>query len=122
MKYLTAKDVVAIHDDIINPNELQGQAPDKSIQAVVNRVENRVNYGLVSDVFELAACYAVCIAIGHAFNDANKRTAFACMDLILYLNGIELQYDTVEAGDMIRKAAQKQIDETDLSGWLKSKE
>ncbi|MED5525430.1 MAG: type II toxin-antitoxin system death-on-curing family toxin [Pseudomonadota bacterium] len=85
MKYPTAKDVVAIHDDIINPNELQGQAPDKSIQAVVNRVENRVNYGLVSDVFELAACYAVCIAIGHASNDASKRTAFACMDLILTL-------------------------------------
>jgi len=40
---------------------------------------------MIKDVYELAACYATYIAIGYTFNDANKRTAFAAMDICLTL-------------------------------------
>ncbi len=119
MKYLTAQQITRIHDSVIHPHELQGEAPDKSIIAAIGRVENRLAYGLINDVFALAACYV--IAVAHAFNDANKRTAFAAMDTVLALNGVELTFPSeVEAGDMIRKIVLGEIDEGDLADWLRA--
>lgn len=120
MKYLQAQDVIAIHEQVILPNELQGIASDKSIEAILARIENRMAFGMINDVYELAACYACYLTVGHAFNDANKRTAFASMDVCLSLNGIELAYDTVEAGDIIIRAAQSIVDEEDVARWLRS--
>ena len=120
MKYLTAQQITRIHDSVIHPHELQGEAPDKSIIAAIGRVENRLAYGLINDVFALAACYA--IAVAHAFNDANKRTAFAAMDTLLALNGIELDYGNPEqAGGMIIKVVLGEVDELGLAEWLRSK-
>ncbi len=121
MKYLTTADIVRIHDVVIRPDELQGLAANKSIDSVIGRIDNRIAFGLLTDVFDLAACYACYIAVGHAFNDANKRTAFVAMDICLTLNGIQLTYHPVEAGDQIRKAAQNLLDETALAQWLRSK-
>ena len=48
-------------------------ALNKSIESVLARVDNRVAYDMIEDVFELAACYACCIAVGHEFNEGNKN-------------------------------------------------
>ena len=120
MIFISAADVVEIHDLVIAPNELQGLARDKSIEAIIARIDNRISYGMIRDVYELAACYACYIAVGYAFHDANKSTAFACMDTCLALNGIELEYDTVVAGDRITLAAQGIVDEVELASWLRS--
>ena len=112
--------VVIIHDDIIGANELQGLAPDESIEGTIDRVENRISYGLITDVYHLAACYASFISQAHAFNDANKRTGFAAMDTVLALNGIELVYEAEDAGGMIIKAVNGDADENDLAAWLRA--
>lgn len=105
---------------VIHAHELQGQAPDKSVEAVVGRVLNRFRYGQITDVFELAACYAAFIAVAHAFNDANKRTAFATMDTILSINGVDLDYGSPEdAGGMIVKVVLGEVDERGLAEWLR---
>ena len=119
MKYLLSEEVVALHEQAIEPDELQGMALNKSIESVLARIDNRVAYGMIEDVFELAACYACYIAVGHVFNDGNKRTAFAAMAVCLKINGIELDFDTVEMSDMIIKAAQGIVDEKDLAEWLR---
>ena len=120
MKFLTNTDVVEIHDLVISKNELQGMAGDKSLDAVLARIENRMSFGMINDVYELAACYACFLAVGHVFNDANKRTAFACMDICLALNEIELVYDHEEIGGLIIKVAQGNVDEVELSAWLRN--
>lgn len=111
--------VLALHDAVLNPNELAGLAGDKSLDAVLGRIENRLQYGLIEDVFDLAATYAVVLAVGHVFNDGNKRTAFTVMDICLVQNGIEPTYDVIEAADMIIQAAQRKVDERDLALWLR---
>lgn len=122
MRVLSAVDIIHIHDTVIHSHELQGEAPDKSVEAVITRVLNRFEYGLIPDVFTLAACYAAFIAVAHAFNDANKRTAFAAMDTILALNGVELDYgSSEEAGDMIIKVVLGEVDEAILADWLRGK-
>ena len=95
-------------------------AGNKSLDAVLARIENRMAFGMISDEFDLAASYACFLAVGHVFNDANKRTAFACMDVCLSLNGVDLDYDHVEVGNLIISVAQGIVDETELSAWLRS--
>ena len=119
MKYLLSEEVIALHEQAIEPNELQGMARNKSIESVLARIDNRIAYGLIEDVFELAACYACYIAVGHPFNDGNKRTAFAAMGACLKINSIELDFDAVETSEMIIKAAQGIVDEKELAEWLR---
>ena len=116
---LDVETVIAIHDDVINSNELQGLAPDKSLESCLMRVDNRLNYGMVDDVFSLAAIYASCIATGHCFNDANKRTAANAMDVCLVLNGIELNFAEESLGNIIILIANGNRDDTYLARWLR---
>ena len=74
-----------------------------------------------SDAFELAACYACYLSVGHVFHDANIRTAFAPMDICLELNGFSLDYNAAEAGSLIVKAALGIVDELELAEWLRAK-
>ncbi len=120
MIFLTAGQIIEIHEAIIEKHELQGMAKDKSLEAIIARIDNRIAFGMVSDVFELAACYACYIAVGHAFHDANKRTAFAAMDICLVLNNINLDYNAEDIGSIIVKTARGTIDEAELAGWLRS--
>ena len=85
MRFLTAEQVITLHERVILPNELQGMARNKSIEAVLGRIENRLAYGLIGDVFDLAACYTCYIGRGHCFNDANKRTAHTSMQRALVI-------------------------------------
>lgn len=120
MKYLSAQDVVQIHDAVIGSHELQGMAGDKSVDAVIVRVENRIHYGMIEDVHELAACYATYIAVGRTFNDANKRTAYAAMRICLQINDVKTDLGSAaEVGDMIIRAAQRLTDEKELAQWLR---
>lgn len=121
MVILTVADVVAVHEFVINPGELPGLAKDKSLEAALFRIENRLRYGLIKDVYDLAATYAVVIAVGHVFNDANKRTAYRTMTLCLELNGIELSFETEEIGQIIIRVAQGLVDEVELARFLRSK-
>jgi death-on-curing protein len=80
-----------------------------------------IGFGLIDDVFDLAATYAVVLAVGHVFNDGNKRTAFTVMDICLVQNGMEPRYDVIEAADLIVRAARSQLDEKELALWLRRK-
>ena len=118
---LNAGLVETIHDAVLNPGELAGQALDKSLDGALARVDNRLVYGMIENIFDLAAAYCVAVATGHVFNDANKRTAYKTMIVCLHLNGIRITHETIEAGDLIREVAQRRIDEDTLADWLHAK-
>ena len=112
---------MAIHDQVLNPGELPGLALDKSLEGALARVENRLAYDMIGDAYDLAAAYAVAIAQGHCFNDANKRTAHQSMDVCLDLNGIQINWTATEIGPVIIRAAQRLMDEGELAEWLRSR-
>ena len=116
---LTAELVELIHDQVLNPGELAGRARDKSLEGALARVENRLAYEMISDAYDLAAAYAVAIAQGHCFNDANKRTAHQAMDVCLDLNGVQINWTATEIGPVIIRAAQRLLDEGELADWLR---
>ena len=116
---LTVDQVIAIHDHVLDDHELQGMAGGKYLDGALARVENRLSYGLIEDVFALAASYAAAVSQAHCFNDGNKRTAFQVMDLVLDLNGVPMVWDTEVVGQKMIALAQSTLDETDLADWLR---
>ena len=116
---LSAEHIIAVHDEVLELNELAGMTGDKSLDSALARVENRLNYGLVNDIYALAACYAAAVSQAHCFNDGNKRTAFQVVDLTLHLNGINAVWDVEEVGQKIVLLSQSKLDEVDLADWLK---
>lgn len=116
---LSPEAVRAIHDEVLNPGELAGEARDKSLEGALARIDTRLAYGMIGDVFGLAATYAVAIAVAHCFNDANKRTAFRAMQTVLVLNGVRPRWDAQEIGPLIVEAAQGRLEAEDLAGWLR---
>ena len=116
---LSVDHIIAIHDEVLEPNELQGMAGDKSLEGALSRVENRLKYGLIEDIYSLAASYAVAVSQAHCFNDGNKRTAFQMMDLILDLNGISAVWDVEAVGQKIVLLSQSKLDEADFAQWLR---
>ena len=116
---LTGEHVIAIHDEVLEPSELQGMAGDKSLEGALSRVDNRLKYGLIEDIYSLAASYAAAVSQAHCFNDGNKRTAFQVMDIILDLNGVNTIWDVEEVGQKIVLLSQSKLDEADLAQWLR---
>ncbi len=119
MRHLSVEILEAIHSSVLNPAELAGKARDKSLEATLARVQNRLIYGMIDDIFHLAALYAMVIARGHCFNDGNKRTAFKAMEVCLEANDISLAWNTEEVGDKIILVAQGILDDVDLAEWLR---
>src|SRR6056297_2695771 len=118
---LSPDQVEALHDLALNPGELSGRAKDKSLEGALSRVDNRLLYGMIDDVFDLAAAYAAAISQGHCFNDGNKRTAFDSMNFCLEMNGIILDWKAEDVGQKIIALAQGLIAEEDLGDWLRGK-
>ncbi len=119
LKTLTAEDVIKIHDEVINPRELQGLARDKSLEGALWRVESRIEYGMIDDAIALAAIYAVAIARGHVFRDANKRTAFKVMRTCLHINGIDIDFFNKKLEWFIIPVAEGKVNEDDFTKWLR---
>ncbi len=58
-RLLTTTEVIAIHDAVLNPGELEGLAGSKSLEGALSRIDFRITYGVIQDVFDLAATYAL---------------------------------------------------------------
>lgn len=108
---LGVDEIVRIHDFVLDETGvgLRGVARDKDLAGMVARVENRIRYELTDDLLYIAAFYAVAIATGHCFNDGNKRTAFAAMNVFLRMNGVTIEMDEDAVVEMMVEAAAGQI-------------
>lgn len=85
--FLTTEQVIEIQSSTL-PNSGEPSMP--LLEGALNRVQTLHHYDECDDIFMLAAMYLVAIAKAHAFNDANKRTAFQAASIFLMMNGFEL--------------------------------
>ncbi|WP_336340838.1 type II toxin-antitoxin system death-on-curing family toxin [Enterobacter cloacae] len=86
-EFLTMAQVVEIQTSTL-PNS--GPPDEGRLQGALFRVQTLADYEGCEDVFAFAAMYLIAIAKAHAFNDANKRTAFQATSVFLLMNGVEL--------------------------------
>ena len=45
--------IIAFLDEVLEPSEFQAMAGKKSLEDVLSRVDNRVKYGLIDDMYSL---------------------------------------------------------------------
>ena len=61
---------------------------DALLAGALDRAQWRQHFGQQAEsMFQIAARIAASIALAHAFNDGNKRTAFYTTGLVLWMNG-----------------------------------
>jgi death on curing protein len=82
--YLTAAEVLAIHEDQI---DRYGGAADMRDRGLLEAALYRPQTGYYADLIEEAAALWESLAQNHPFIDGNKRTAFAVTYTFLAING-----------------------------------
>lgn len=88
---ITPQLVIEIHDAILSDEPgLCGMPHIGKLEGALARIDNKILYQGIDDVFNIAALYAEALARGHCFNDANKRTALVTALTYLDLQGVEL--------------------------------
>ncbi|GLU32550.1 type II toxin-antitoxin system death-on-curing family toxin [Trinickia caryophylli] len=104
---LDAAFVLQIHEEILLEEPgLPGFAGPgfAGLESALARIDNWAAYAGLNDVFGIAAMYAVAIARGHIFNDANKRTALVAALTYLKLQDINVERNARLEDDMVHVA------------------
>ena len=123
-EFLEADVVLFLHDQALREyGGAQGIKDEGLLHSALGRPLNKLGYSEQGqpDLFELAAAYAYGLASNHAFNDANKRTAWGCCMLFLKVNGVRLRIAAPEAVGQMLDLVQGGLDETGFAGWLRTK-
>lgn len=91
---INATFVCIVHDEVLRQTQVGRAGVNyERLESVLSRIEQQMYYNHVQDVFEIAAWYGIAIAKGHAFIDANKRTALSVMLAFLETQGISIPAD-----------------------------
>ena len=88
-------------------------------ESAMLRARNKLAYAdEATDLYDLAAAYAFGLVRNHAFNDGNKRTAWAVAVTFLSLNGVELKAPRDGALAAVIGLATNRLSEEDFAAWL----
>jgi death-on-curing protein len=122
-EFLEADAVAFLHDWALREyGGAQGIKNLGLLESALGRPRNKLAYAGPEgvDLYDLAAAYAYGIARNHAFNDANKRTAWSCCVLFLKVNGIALRIEAAEVVEQMVALAQGHVSEADFAAWLRN--
>jgi death-on-curing protein len=121
-EFLEADVVLFLHDHALREyGGMQGVKDEGLLQSALDRPVNKLGYAEPGtlDLFDLAAAYAYGIASNHAFNDANKRTAWSCCVLFLKVNGVQLAVGAVDVVERMLQLIEGRLDEAGFAAWLR---
>ena len=96
--YLTLADILGMHTILV---ETYGGSDGVREWGGVEAAAFRPQCGYYTDVIEQACAILESLLMNHPFIDGNKRTAWACCDVFLRINGITLNVDDIEMYEMI---------------------
>lgn len=112
--WLTVSQVIRVHDYVVqDTGGTPGVIDMGSVEAAVARPAQFQAYG-EDDPLVLSCALAYAVLRRHAFVDGNKRTAFACLGMLLTWFGVELDMDEDAAADLFEGLADGSRTEDDL--------
>jgi death-on-curing protein len=85
--YLTLDEVLRIHEVLLREF---GGAPGIRDHGLIESALLRPQTGYYADLIEEAAALWESLAMNHGFVDGNKRVAYACVDIFLQTNGLDI--------------------------------
>jgi len=85
----TEQQIADLHEHLLaRHGGLPGSRAGTSLGSVLGRIHMNLAYQFEDPAVQQVAAFAVyAFAVGHPFNDANKRTALTVGDLVLLMNG-----------------------------------
>jgi death-on-curing protein len=95
-----------------------GMRDEGLLDSALARPQNLCAYGQ-PDIADLAAAYAFGVARNHPFVDGNKRAAFLCVGMFLFLNGHRLRATQAEATLAMLALAAGELEEAEFAAWLR---
>jgi death-on-curing protein len=111
--------VILIHKFILDREPGVDGMNEGALESALGRIENRRMYAGLDDVFEIAGMYAEAIARGHAFADANKRTALVSALTYLAVEGFLIRR-TQALEEFMVDVAQGKLNYLDLANIFAS--
>ena len=121
MLYISADDIVIIHDAIIN--EIGGsfgiREPGLLLSIAEKPKGNFSGQELYPDIFIKAAALYEGLCNYHVFIDGNKRTSAIAMYRFLYINGYELTATNKELVQYTLQITTTKPDIVDIAKWIK---
>ncbi|HIU36882.1 MAG TPA: type II toxin-antitoxin system death-on-curing family toxin [Candidatus Aphodousia faecigallinarum] len=127
MKQIKAWELLHLNQRLLERYGGLSVAPSKErlarIEALCERVRQICQYEEAKTLPQVGAVYCEVIARGHAFADANKRTAVNALYLFLHRNGVQTKVPSdladfvvsVSTGSINRQEAAKYVEES-ISG------
>ena len=118
-EWLDAAVVDAVHDEQLAEHGGARGVRDRGLfESAMARPRQLAAYG-DPDAASLAAAYGYGLARNHPFVDGNKRTAFVAVELLLAINGLELQADDPDCVMTMLSLAGGTLSEADFADWIR---
>lgn len=118
-RWIDRQALILLHDEsLAEHGGASGMRDEGLLHSALARPLNLVAYG-EADCAALAAAYGFGVAKNHPFVDGNKRAAFLCVGLFLYLNGYRLHATQAEATAAMLAVAAGELDEAAFAEWLR---
>ena len=122
MRYLFPNQTLYLHKEIISAS---GGAHGLRDQGLLESAAYRpqASFGgqdLYPDLFIKTAALGYSLINNHPFLDANKRTGFEAMRLMLRLNGFDIHAELKDKFNFVLALAEKKLNEHGIAEWLKT--
>lgn len=118
MRYITLQEALHIHDMLLGAH---GGASGIRDRGLVEAALLRPQTGYYADLIEEAAALWESLAMNHGFVDGNKRVGFACMEIFLDLNGLEVTADEDQTIQFIYERLESgSFTKDNLNAWLRA--
>lgn len=120
MRYLSAAEILAIHDRVLEETRGSfGVRDENLLHSIAHRPKASIGGNKqFPTLFLKAAAYLESIATYHVFVDGNKRTAITVASIFLALNGFSITLGLEETEEFILAVAQSKIKLDDIVAWL----
>lgn len=121
MRYLTAEEIMAIHQRILeNSGGWAGVRDQGLLFSVAERPKTTLmGQEMFADVFAKSASYLEALATYHVLTDGNKRTALVVTAIFLRANGYSLSAPDDGTVAFMVDVAQQKKEFKEIIAWLK---
>ena len=120
MRYLSLREILELHDKIIEVSGgARGIRDIRALESAINQPRITFNQtDLYPDIITKAAALCFFLIMNHPFVDGNKRIGHAAMETFLILNGFEIEATIDDQEKIILDLAAGKVDREQFTIWL----
>lgn len=120
MRYLTVEQVLRLHQRVLHGTQEDPGIKDWGmLESAVAQPRMTFGQDLYPTLADKAAALAYSLALNHAFQSGNKRTAHAATEAFLVVNGAELDASADEQEQVMLELAAGNLDRKTFTEWVK---